>query len=51
MALTFLQVLWNAAPVVRDLVECLSAFIGVVIAEARPCVRFIQTHPPRCAML
>ena len=43
MALTSLLVQQNAAFVERNLVECLSAFIGVVIAGARPQVRFIQT--------
>ena len=36
--LTFQPVRWSAVSAVRSLVECLSAFIGLVIAVARPSI-------------
>jgi hypothetical protein len=43
VALIYLLMRMNVGPAVHGSVERLSAFIGFVIAVARPCARFIQT--------
>ena len=43
VALIYLLMQMSVGPAVHGLVERLSAFIGFVIAVARPCARFIQT--------